>query len=988
MNRYDGLDGHHARRVFGFVVSVVSILVIVASTAHAATLFDPALRFRTITTDHFIIYFHQHESATAARLASIAEETWHAIAGPLAITPPRRTHVVLADQVDYTNGYATPLPYNTIVLYAAWPAGSEFVGNIDDWLRVAFTHEFTHIVHLDRSGGYARWVHGIFGRTGLAFPNLFLPTWQIEGLATYEESALTGLGRIDAGDFTAILHEASRHGATEPLDRVNGGLTDWPAGFAAYAYGAGFHDYLAERFGAEALGDLANATARALPYTGSRAFKQVFGEPLGDLWREYASTLPTEPSLVEGKRITHHGFTVAGPRFDRASPREVWYSVSNADDFPALYRANLDTRETTRVVRRYLGSTSGVGTRVVYFDQQEWRRNTGLYSDLYALDRTTRDVTALTREARILDPDLSPDESTIVAVRDRADRRELVLVPARGAGQIRDSDVTVLASEDETQFNAPRWSPDGRQIAVERHRLGALSDVVVVNIGTYEVRPVGSMADARVVTPAWRPDGRAVVAAVAREHEPFNLVEFSIDGMGAPRQITHTTGGATWPDVAPDGSTIVFVGYTDTGFDVFEMAYPPVTSQLVTSQLVTSQLVGPVQPATSGLATSGLATSRLATSGLATVPTSRDYTPWRTLTPTSWFPLIATDGTQLRAGAVVNGIDVLGYHSYSASATWLVSGPAGAMRPSSAAPDWQVTYVYDRWRPSLFGAASSTTSFFAGPPTDAGTPVDTTRREQELEGGVIVPIRHTRTSQTLLLSAVRAVDEYALGGDSLQRNRSAIRTAWAGNTAQAYGYSISPEDGVTAGVTAELVRRALGSFADATIVTADARAYLPGLAPHHVVALRAAAGSSNGDATVGRTFLLGGSGADLGVASFSTSAISLLRGFPSNAFAGTRVAVVNADYRFPLARPQRGTGTWPIFLHTLHAAVFGDAGDAWSGAFRSGTIKTSIGAELSTSIVAGYVFPFTFAIGAAWGHDPSGVAASGATMYFRVGKAF
>jgi hypothetical protein len=947
-----------------------------ATQLQAATLFDPALRFRTITTEHFVIYFHQHESATASRLAAIAEETWRAIQGPLAITPPGRTHVVLADQVDYTNGYATPLPYNTIVIYAAWPAGSEFVGNIDDWLRVAFMHEFTHIVHLDRSEGWARWVHGIFGRTGLAFPNLFLPTWQIEGLATYEESALTGLGRIDAGDFTAIVHEASRHGAVEPLDRVNGGLTAWPSGFAPYAYGAGFHDYLAERFGAEALGDLANATARALPYTGSRAFKQVFGEPLGDLWREYASTLPTDTSVVEGERITRHGFTVAGPRFDRASPREVWYSVSNADDFPALYRVNLDTHDTTRVVRRYLGSTSGVGHRVVYFDQQEWRRNTGLYSDLYALDRATQHVTALTREARVLDPDLSPDESTIVAVRDRADRRDLVLVPVRGAAQIRESDITVLASEAEMQFNAPRWSPDGRQIAVERHRIGALSDVVVVDIATHDVRAIASLADARVVTPAWRPDGRAIIAAVAREKEPFNLVEFSIDGTSEARQLTHTTGGATWPDVAPDGSTIVFVGYTDAGFDLFETAYRPVTSQLVTSRLVV--------PATSRLAT----TSGLETSGLVTVPTSRDYSPWRTLTPTSWFPLIATDSAQLRAGAIVNGIDVLGYHSYSASATWLVSGPADAMRPPSAAPDWQLTYVYDRWRPSLFAAASSTTSFFAGPPTDAGTPVDATRREREFEAGVIVPIRHTRTTQTFAVSALRAVDEYALGNDTLDRNRSAIRTAWAGNTAQAYGYSISPEGGVTAGMTAEFVRRALGSFEDATIVTADARAYLPGLASHQVVALRAAAGVSNGDPTVGRTFLLGGSDTDLGVASFSSRAISLLRGFPSNAFAGSRVAVVNADYRFPLARPQRGAGTWPIFLHTLHAAVFADAGDAWSGTFRSGTIKTSLGAELSTSIVAGYVFPFTIAIGTAWGHDPSGVATSGATTYVRVGKAF
>src|SRR5581483_627706 len=229
---------------------IVLAAAVFATQLRAATIFDPALRFRTLTTDHFVISFHQDEADTAGRLAAIAEDTWRALQSALAAPPPRRTQVVLVDQTDLANGYATPIPYDTVVIYETWPAGSEFIGNVDDWLRVAFTHEFTHVVHLDRSGGWARVVRGVFGRTTLAFPNLFLPTWQVEGLATYEESAITGLGRVHAGDFAAVVDEAARAGAAEPIDRVNGGLTDWPAGNGPYAYGAGFHEYLARRFGA------------------------------------------------------------------------------------------------------------------------------------------------------------------------------------------------------------------------------------------------------------------------------------------------------------------------------------------------------------------------------------------------------------------------------------------------------------------------------------------------------------------------------------------------------------------------------------------------------------------------------------------------------------------------------------------------------------------------------------------------------------------
>ena len=63
--------------------------------------------------------------------------------------------------------------------------------------------------------------------------------------------------------------------------------------------------------------------------------------------------------------------------------------------------------------------------------------------------------------------------------------------------------------------------------------------------------------------------------------------------------------------------------------------------------------------------------------------------------------------------------------------------------------------------------------------------------------------------------------------------------------------------------------------------------------------------------------------------------------------AGHHVALMNADYRWPVARPQRGSGTWPLFLHTVHAAVFADAGHAWTRTFAAHDLKSSVGGELS-----------------------------------------
>jgi hypothetical protein len=215
---------------------------------------------------------------------------------------------------------------------------------------------------------------------------------------------------------------------------------------------------------------------------------------------------------------------------------------------------------------------------------------------------------------------------------------------------------------------------------------------------------------------------------------------------------------------------------------------------------------------------------------------------------------------------------------------------------------------------------------------------------------------------------------------------NAARFAWTSNTAQQYGYSISPENGATIGGTAEFLRSDAATEPVRTF-TADTRAYVRGFAARHVVALRAGGGVSDGDPAAARYFHLGGAAANSSVINFDRDALSLLRGFPADAFAGTRIALINADYRWPLVRPQRGAGTFPLFLHTLHAAVFADAGHAWTGDFEIRRAKIAAGAEIAANVVAGYAFPFSIAVGAAWGRDGAHVV-DGGTVYVRLGRAF
>lgn len=960
--------------------------------ASGATRFDPSLRFRRMDTAHFVIYFHQGESASAARLSRIAEETWEALRTSFGGRMPARTHVVLADQSDSANGWATPLPYDTIVLTATWPPGFESIGHADDWLRLVFTHEFTHIVHLDRSHGYARVIKGLFGRVPAAFPNLFEPTWEIEGLATYFESAITGQGRLHANDFRAVEREPARVGETFPLSRATGGLIAWPGGLAPYAYGLGFLDHLADQYGRDALRTLADRSAGRLPYTGARAYRRVYGQSLGTLWDGYQDELKVrEVNRRQGpftRRLTHDGFVALGPRFAPGAcetcPAELVYTSRTPHEFPSLKAVPAAGGRPRTLTRRYLGSTSWVGPDRIVFDQQEVVRNVGVYSDLYVLDRPSGQVRRLTTHARLRDPDVAADGRTVVAVREARGTRELVTASIQGDGTL--GAIEPLLDEPGTQYATPRWSPDGRTLAVERHRPGTGSEIVLVDVVTRHVRTLARGAT-RAVTPAWRPDGKAVLAAVDSEQGPFNVFEYELGPDAVGRQLTSFPGGATWPAVSADGRTLVFVGYTRDGSDLFSQAYRPLT-------LVPDQRVPDARDVDQGVEGQDVRRDPAAESG-ASAPASPDasqelgastYSPWPTLAPRAWMPLAFSDGDQVQVGVTSTAADVLGYHVASASILWRASAPAAIGMPSRATPDWSVGYTYDRWRPRWFASLSDATSFLRGASALDARP--STLEEQTVEGGVLVPFRRVRRTQRLLLSTLRARSTLTRSDRVERFTRVAARAGWSLNTAQIYGYSISPVDGVAAGATAELAGHGFGGITDAATVAADVRAYLAGPLPHHVLAARLAAGASTGPRGIGRTFRLGGAGPNTDVLDFGRGAISLLRGFPLDAFAGRRVAVANLEYRLPISRIEQGVGTWPAFLRTIHGAAFLDAGHAWSDGFRMADIKTSAGLEVSADVVLGYALPLTLTVGGAYGHDGAGRESSGSTAYVRIGRAF
>ena len=163
---------------------------------------------------------------------------------------------------------------------------------------------------------------------------------------------------------------------------------------------------------------------------------------------------------------------------------------------------------------------------------------------------------------------------------------------------------------------------------------------------------------------------------------------------------------------------------------------------------------------------------------------------------------------------------------------------------------------------------------------------------------------------------------------------------------------------------------------------------MPAGLPHAVLAVRAAGAVSRGDPGVRRLFRLGGDQGNALLGDFGSDAVSLLRGFEDSVFSGTHVALVNVEARVPLGWPERGAGSWPLFLRSLHATAFGDFGNAWTASSSLADWKRGLGVELAADVVAGFGLPLTWSVGAAWGHDGAGRAPDERRVYVRVGRSF
>jgi Tol biopolymer transport system component len=926
-----------------------SLALFAATPASRAASFPTEYRFRSLRAKRVTIHFHQGLETQARQAAALADAI-------LARYEARydyhigRVQIVLSDEDDDANGFTTPLPYPLVQLRAAAPDGSDEFGNLEDWLQVLLTHELAHSIHLEQGRGLVRVGRAIFGRAPFLFPNADAPTWMVEGLATYEETANTSFGRGRNPDSLMVRRMAALEGDFPEEDRATGGLQRWPQGQAPYLFGEGFLRYLTRRFGEETLPRLAEVQSRwPLPFLDELTSQRVTGATFHARWSEYAAAERESATAFAAERraqgltvscaLTEHGIMQTAPRFS-PDGRQLAFTSSSLTRQREIHILSLADGRERSVVDRHGGSVvswTPDGKQLVYDDPDVYRLYANRY-DLWRVDIASGRRQRLTRGMRARDPDVSPDGRRVVFVRRYTDRSELALVDIDG-GHARD----LTTSAPGTQWSDPRFRGDGQRIVAARWTEGGWLDLATVDPEGKAPPEELTRDRARDVEPTWTPDGRHVVFRSDRDGAS-NIYALRVDD-NALLRVTNVLGGAFAPTVAPDGHTLAFADYSARGYDLHEMDvdWTALTPAAPFVDHYPEEHPLP-EPATGE---------------------TRTYHPFPVALPRYWTPYVISTGTagEIRYGATTGGSDPLGQHTwaldiYRGSESKLVGGSG--------------YYVYDRFRPQLVLAL---TDDVANPRTEA-------TRQREVQVSVNFPLARTRHwEQDLSVGWRRSHDELP---QTRTQDFGGVVLGWSlSHDVQSFPYSISPSQGEIFQVTAVKEDPALGSEVALVKVVADATAYRRLLGENDILVMRLGGGATLGEPAFQHTFAVGGFPGGT-VSDIPRTNQSVLRGYDDDVFTGRNMVHGNLEYRFPLAHPQRGIWSAPIFLRHLHAAVFTDAANAFSGPLRLRDIRTSAGGALGADLFVGHAIPLTATVGVA-----RGLSREGRTLgYLRMGLSF
>ena len=485
-------------------------------------------QWRILPGDHIDVYYYPEEEDVARLALTYAEESYRFLEQKFQHHPFRRIPLIVysSDQhFEQTNVFPGFIPEGVLGFteYLKRRVALPFRGDYAQF-RHTLRHELVHAFQLSK-----------IAETQAMHPRKRVPTpqgvhWWTEGLAEYWSSEQTVEDEMFVRDLTV-------RGRLPTIQQFT-----YTYSFLSYPLGADLHKYLAARFGEEYIVRVYEDFWKYDSF--EKALAGVLGIDLEQLSRQWRYALEQKHFPAYADR----------PPLDVGA--QVIVKKGGANFKPVVYTAPGDTTPDILFMSPRTGYTnlyrtsiergeSGVET-IIKGERSAEFESFHAYESRFDVNR--RGVLALV--TRYLDRDA-------LTLFDLA-RREIV-------GRYQWPDLVGI--------KGPAWDPEGRRVVFEGLSTAGFSDLYIVDFDNQQ-RTALTQDRFRDEDPDWSPDGRTIVFASDRTTSGHaghtNL--FLIDG--ATRELRYLTHGE-WTDQDPrwsnDGSRIVFSSDRGGDYDLYEV---------------------------------------------------------------------------------------------------------------------------------------------------------------------------------------------------------------------------------------------------------------------------------------------------------------------------------------------------------------------------------------------------------------------------------
>lgn len=547
-------------------------------------------KWRVLETEHFLVHYYPEERAAVVDAARMAERSYARLSRVLGHQFREKKPIILfASRADFAQnnvtgdlgegvGGVTESQRHRLIL----PLTGD-LGSFEHVLAHEMVHEFQYDI-------FSR---GRAGANQQGMERLDPPLWFMEGMAEYLS---TGPNHpLTAG----WLRDAAVNGKIPTIEQ----MTDRPDEYFPYRYGESLWQYVGERWGDQAIGEILRTTMSG---GVARAFQRELGMSLEDLssaWREAvqsqylpAASVSQRPRAFAQPLLTRKrsgGEIFLAPVLSNDGNYIAFLSNGNwkkGEVFIDLWLGNAKTGER---IKRLVASTtdpnfeelrllysqsafSNDGKTLAFTAQREGK------DVLYLLDIPTRKVVKRLDLAvdAVTGPTWSPDNTQIAFSGTRGGITDLYVVDADG------KNLRMLTNDLYGDLQ-PNWSPDGKRIVFATDR-GPQTDfeklqiakwqIAIIDVDTKNIQVLPNQAGLNL-NPMWAPDGQSV-AFISDRTGVANVFLYDLASkqhyqltnvLGGVSAITEYSPALTW---ARGADKMAFTYYENGDYTVWEVDNP------------------------------------------------------------------------------------------------------------------------------------------------------------------------------------------------------------------------------------------------------------------------------------------------------------------------------------------------------------------------------------------------------------------------------